>query len=217
LIRRSLVNHVGVSRPFRAAAYLRVDASPNEESTLKCTPVRQARRKREPGRAGVNRHTMSFRLAASVLAAALLHGCGAPKSGEPAAGTARTPAATAAVTVAPTPAGPPNAPAAQAGRPGAIPLDGAQRRELAATVAKVPAAKRARLRYALAAGDDGRRHLVVYEGEDVAAAGRQPGKTKGYVVFMVLNAHNGEHYDPQQNSIVPPIPPPVQRDNAISR
>ena len=44
LIRRSLVNHVGVSRPFRAAAYLRVDASPNEESTLKCTPVRQARR-----------------------------------------------------------------------------------------------------------------------------------------------------------------------------
>ena len=45
LIRRSLVNHVGVSRPFRAAAYLRVDASPNEESNLKCTPRRQAARR----------------------------------------------------------------------------------------------------------------------------------------------------------------------------
>jgi hypothetical protein len=160
---------------------------------------------------------MSFRLAASVLAAALLCGCGTPKPGDTAAGTATSPAATAAVTAAPTPGGPPNAPAAQAGRPGAIPLDGAQRRELAAALAKVPAGQRARLRYALAAGDDGRRHLVVYDGEDLAAGGRHSGKTKGYVVFKVLNARNGEHYDPQQNSIVPPIPPPVQRDNAISR
>ena len=34
-------------------------------------------------------------------------------------------------------------------------------------------------------------------------------------MFNVLNARNGEHYDPQQNSIVPKIPPPVQRDNPI--
>ena len=47
LIRRSLVNHVGVSRPFRAAAYLRADASPNEESTIKCTPRVKRRRSLE--------------------------------------------------------------------------------------------------------------------------------------------------------------------------
>jgi hypothetical protein len=117
---------------------------------------------------------------------------------------------------APAPAGPPNAPAARAGRPGAIPLDAAQRRELDAAVAKVPLAERVRLRYALAAGDDGKRHLVVYDGQGLPANGRHPGKTNEYVLFKVLNARNGEHYDPQQNSLVPRIPPPVQRDNAVS-
>jgi hypothetical protein len=157
---------------------------------------------------------MSFRLAASVVAAALLCGCGGPKS---AGTTATAPAATtAAVAPAPTPGGPANAPAAQAGRPGAIPLDGAQRRELAATLAKAPPAARARLRYALAAGDDGKRHLVVYDGEGLPANGGRSGKTNQYVLFKVLNAKNGEHYDPQQNSVVPPIPPPVQRDNSVT-
>jgi hypothetical protein len=158
---------------------------------------------------------MSFRLAASVVAAALLCGCGGPKSGGTATQPAASPAATAAVAPAPTPGGPANAPAAQAGRPGAVALDDAQRRELAATVAKAPPAQRARLRYALAAGDDGKRRLVVYDGQGLPANGRNPGKANQYVLFRVLNTRGGEHYDPQQNSIVAPIPPPVQRDNPI--
>ncbi|HWT04997.1 MAG TPA: hypothetical protein VN224_04500 [Xanthomonadales bacterium] len=161
---------------------------------------------------------MSFRLAASAVAAALLCGCGAPKSGSTATGPATSPAATtAAVTPEPAPGGPPNAPVPGAGHPGAIPLDGPQRRELAAALAKAPAAQRARLRYALAAGDDGKRHLVVYDGQGLAANGRHPGKHNEYVVFKVLNARTGQHYDPQQNSIVEPIPPPVQRDNPVSQ
>jgi hypothetical protein len=56
---------------------------------------------------------------------------------------------------------------------------------------------------------------VVYDDEGLGASGRRGGKPRGYVVFRVLNATNGEHYDPQQNSIVAPIPPPVQRDNPI--
>jgi hypothetical protein len=157
---------------------------------------------------------MSFRLAASIAAAALLCGCGGAKSGDSATGPAAT---AAAATPEPAPAGPPNAPAARAGRPGAIPLDDAQRRELAATVAKAPPAQRVRLRYALAAGDDGKRHLVVYDGEDAPPTKRHRGKTTTYVLFKVLNARNGEHYDPQQNSIVAPIAAPVQRDNPVSR
>jgi hypothetical protein len=155
---------------------------------------------------------MSIRLAASVVAAALLFGCGAPKSGGTAAGPATSPPA-AAAPVAPAPGGPPNAPAAQAGRPGAIPLDAAQRRELAAVMAKTPPAQRVRLRYALAAGDDGKRRLVVYDGGDVPASAPRTGKAKGYVVFKVLNSQSDEHYDPRENSIVPPIAPPVQRNN----
>ena len=159
---------------------------------------------------------MSFRLAASVVAAALLCGCGAPKSRDTATGPATAPAA-GPVTPEPAPGGPPNAPAASAGRPGAIPLDAAQRRELAATVARAPVPQRARLRYALAAGDDGKRHLVVYDGQGLGVSGRHPGRPNEYVVFQVLNAHDDAHYDPQQNSIVAPIPPPVQRDNPISK
>ena len=160
---------------------------------------------------------MSFRLAASFIAAALLCGCGGAKSRDTATGPATSPAAAVGPVMAdPAPAGPPNAPAAQAGRPGAIPLTSAQRRELAATMAKTPPAQRVRLRYALAAGDDGKRHLVVYDGQGLAANGRHPGRAHEYVMFQVLNARNGEHYDPQQNSIVEPIPPPVQRDNPVS-
>jgi hypothetical protein len=161
---------------------------------------------------------MSFRLAASVVAAALLCGCGGPKSGDTATGPATSPAASApAAAPAPTPGGPANAAAVQAGRPGAVALDDAQRRELAAAVAKAPPALRSRLRYALAAGDDGKRHLVVYDGQGLPANGRNPGKANQYVLFQVLNARGGEHYDPQQNSIVAPIPPPVQRDNPVKQ
>jgi hypothetical protein len=158
---------------------------------------------------------MSFRLAASIVAAALLCGCGGAKSGDTTTSPA-SPTAAAAGSAVPAPAGPPNAPVAQAGRPGAIALDAAQRRALDAAVAAAPPAQRARLRYALAAGDDGKRHLAVYDGEGLPPNGRRPGKIHDYTLFKVLNSRTGEHYDPQQNSIVAPIPPPVQRDTAVS-
>ena len=109
-----------------------------------------------------------------------------------------------------------NAPVPHAGRPGAIPLDAAQRRELDAAVAAAPPAQRARLRYALAAGDDGKRHLAVYDGQGLPANGRRPGKSRNYALFKLLNSRTGENYDPQQNSIVPVIPPPVQRDTSVA-
>jgi hypothetical protein len=140
---------------------------------------------------------MSIRLAASLAAAALLCACAGPK-----------PAAVA---------GPPNAPVPRAGQPGAIPLDPAQRSELDGAVARIPAKLRPRLRYALAAGDDGKQHLVVYDGEGLGVTGRHPGRPREYVVFQVLNAPNGEHYDPQQNSVVAPIPPPPQRDLTVPK
>ncbi|HEY0614458.1 MAG TPA: hypothetical protein VGC96_07445 [Candidatus Elarobacter sp.] len=151
-------------------------------------------------------------LTAAGLAALLLAGCGSrsPVSAPASAAVAR-PAQPAAA-----PPGPPNAPAAKAGRPGAIPLDAAQRRELDAAVARAAAPLRPRLRYALAAGDDGARHLVVYDGQGLGIDGRPPGKPHAYVVFAVLNATNGEHYDPLQNSVVAAIPPPPERDSAVA-
>jgi len=153
---------------------------------------------------------MSIRLAASFAAAALLCGCAGPKSG----GTtsAASPGASA-----PAAAVPPNAPGPRAGQPGAIPLDPAQRAALDAAVARVPAQLRPRLRYALASGDDGKPHLVVYDGEGLGVTGRHPGKPHEYVVFRVLNSAGGEHYDPEQNSIVAPIPPPPQRDVVVPK
>jgi hypothetical protein len=163
---------------------------------------------------------MSIRLAAA-FAAALLCACSAPKaaatSGSPSASPS---AAVAAPSVSPSRAasahGPMNSPVSRAGAPGQVPLDAAGRREVAAAAAKVPPAERARLRYALATGDDGRQHLVVYDGEGLSAAGRGPGRGNNYVVFRVLNA-NGEHYDPEQNTIVAPIPPPPERDAAPAK
>jgi hypothetical protein len=151
---------------------------------------------------------MSIRLAAGVAAAALLCACSGPRAAGSISGPNVSPSPLAAAR------GPSNSPVSRAGAPGEIPLDAAQRAQVAATAAKVPPAERARLRYALATGDDGRQHLVVYDGEGLDAAGR-PGKTRHneYVVFRVLNAAGGEHYDPQQNSIIAPIPPPVERDN----
>jgi hypothetical protein len=150
---------------------------------------------------------MSFRLAASVVAAALLCGCAGHTSASTGTEPSGSPAAAATVG-----AGPANAPVPRAGQPGAITLQPAERAELDATVAKVPGSIRPRLRYALATGDDGKAHLVVYDGEGLGATGRHPGKPHEYVVFRVLNSASGEHYDPQQNSIVAAIPPPPQRD-----
>jgi hypothetical protein len=160
---------------------------------------------------------MSIRLAASVAAAALLCACGGPRSGGTGGGATTAPVAGPTAAPATAPSGPANASVARLGKPGGIPLDDAQRRELAATVAKAPPRVRARLRYALATADDGKRHLVVYDGQGLPANGRHAGKTNEYVVFGVLNSRSGEHYDPQQNSIVPPIPPPPQRESPVTK
>ncbi|HEV3086319.1 MAG TPA: hypothetical protein VGX96_03755 [Candidatus Elarobacter sp.] len=151
---------------------------------------------------------MSIRLAASVAAAALLCACTAPKSGS---GTAAASPSASPGSLA-TSAGPPNAPVPRAGQRPAIPLDADQRRELESTVGQVPPAIRPRLRYALATGDDGKPHLVVYDGEGLGVSGRHPGRPHEYIVFRVINAKNGEHYDPLQNAIIAPIPPPPQRE-----
>lgn len=157
---------------------------------------------------------MSLRVAASLAAAALLCSCSAPKSGAGGTSAASSAPAAPATVAARAPAGPANALVSAVGRAEAVPLDSAQRHELDAAVAKAPAALRPRLRYALATADDGRRHLVVYDGEGMRADGRRPGKTNAYIVFRILNSVNGEHYDPQQNAIVARMPPPPQRDAA---
>jgi hypothetical protein len=154
-------------------------------------------------------------LAAAGLAA-LLSACAPKDGGQAAAATGAAPAAAAVPAPAPVRSGPANAPVARAGQPHAVPLDAAQRRELHAAVAKVPAAFRPRLRYALASGDDGKPHLVVYDGQGLGVDGRPPGKPHAYVVFQVLNAANGEHYDPLQNSLIAAIPPPPERASAVT-
>ena len=160
---------------------------------------------------------MSIRLAAAFAAAALLCACSGPKSSSSGTASASPAAASAAAAGDTLTAGAANAPVPSAGQAGAIALDPAQRAELDATVAKAPPAQRARLRYALATGDDGKPHLVVYDGQGLGASGRHKGRPHEYVVFKVLNATNGEHYDPQQNSIVAPIPPPPQRNESVSK
>jgi len=150
----------------------------------------------------------SARFAATVIAAAVLAACAAkaPQSTAPSA------PASAAVAAAPA-RGPASAPASAAGSTGAPELDPAQRRELDATVAAIPAAARPRLRYALAAGEDGKVHLAVYDGEGLGPNGKHPGKPHEYILFKVLNSHAGEHYDPEQNVLVAAIPPPPERES----
>lgn len=145
-------------------------------------------------------------VAASFAVAALASGCASPKNGATSASAASRPADA-----------PLNAPAASAGTPAGVPLDAAQRAELDRVVAAAPAAIRARLRYALATADDGKSRLVVYDGEGLPADGHHRGRPHEYVVFQLVNSTSGEHYDPQQNAIVPPIPPPVQRDSVVDR
>jgi hypothetical protein len=142
---------------------------------------------------------------AACIAAALLCACSGPKPAPSSATSASAPAAA-----------PANAPVAAAGAPGAVPLDAGQRADLARVVAAQPAALRPRLRYALAAGDDGKPNLVVYDGGGLGTDGRQSRKTHDYVVFRVLNGAGGRHYDPQQNALIAPIPPPAQRESAAT-
>lgn len=138
-------------------------------------------------------------------AAALLCGCSAAKHPSP---------AQPVVTVPP---GPANASVPTPGGIEPIPLDDRQRAELQRTVAAVPPESRGRLRYALALGEDGKRHLVIYDGQGLGAGGRGPRKTHDYVVFRVLNANDGEHYDPQQNVIVAPLASAPQAENGVLR
>jgi hypothetical protein len=140
-------------------------------------------------------------LAASL--AALLCACAAPK---PAATTGAPSAQVAAA-----PGAPPNAPVPAAGTPGAIPLDDAQREQLARFIADFPPPRRVHLRYALALGDDGKRHLVVYDGGGLNANGHAAG-AHDFIVFKVLNASDGSHYDPQSDELVAPVPPPPERE-----
>lgn len=161
---------------------------------------------------------MPIRLAAASLAtSALLCACTGTNGSTSSGGATPSPlaaSAAAAPSTAPVlaPSGPANALVSRAGKPGAIPLDPAQRRELAAIAAKQPPAVRARLRYALAPGEDGKIRLVVYDGEGLPAGGRHPGKPHEYVVFRVLNSARAEHYDPQENALVAPLPPPQARE-----
>jgi hypothetical protein len=154
--------------------------------------------------------SMPIRSAACIAAAALLCACSGPKA------TTTAASASPAAAAAPVPAGPPNAPVAAAGHTGAVPLDPGQRADLSRAVAALPAEVRSRLRYALAAGDDGKPHLVVYDGEGLGTAGHHAGKSHDYVVFKVLNGAGGRHYDPQQNALIAPIPPPAQRESAAT-
>jgi hypothetical protein len=147
-------------------------------------------------------HVSPARFAASLIAAAVLTAC-----------AAKAPQATAtSAPVAPAGSGPASALVLAAGSPGAPPLDPTQRRDLDVAVASQPAALRPRLRYALAAGDDRKTHLVVYDGEGLGADGKHPGRPHEYILFKVLNARAGEHYDPQQNALVAAIPPPPERE-----
>jgi len=160
---------------------------------------------------------MPIRLAATVAAVALLCSCGSRGSGTAATSVASPTAASVPATATRATGVPANAPVPAAGARAAIPLDDAQRRELDAAVASAPAALRDRLRYALATGDDGKVHLVVYDGEGLGPSGRRPGHPHDYLVFRVINSTAGEHYDPVQNALVAPIPPPPQRDVQMSR
>jgi hypothetical protein len=165
----------------------------------------------------MNAPSLSLRLAAGAAAAALLCACTSAKTSLAAPAAAAQLAAAPGAAGASAPSGPANAPVARAGKPGAVALAAGQRAALDAAVAKAPPGLRARLRYALASGDDGKPHLVVYDGQGLGPDGRHPGKPHEYVVFEVLNGARGEHYDPQQNSVVAPIPPPPERQSAVAR
>jgi hypothetical protein len=106
-----------------------------------------------------------------------------------------------------------SAPVAQMGQPAAPPLDDTQRAEVDRTVATMPD-RRAHLRYALALDDDGKQRLVVYDDGGLPPSGKH-GKVE-YLVFKVLNATDNSHYDPQQNAVIAPIPPPPDRDVSIT-
>ncbi|HTW83011.1 MAG TPA: hypothetical protein VMD91_02950 [Candidatus Sulfotelmatobacter sp.] len=168
--------------------------------------------------------TPSIRLVTGLSLAALLCACSTPKPSAtstptPAGGSTAAAGATpgaAATPVGVPPAGtpqpavgPPNAPVPIPGKKGAIPLDATQQADLDKFLAAHPAL-RPRLRYALALGDDNRRHLVVYDGGGLSADGKRAG-VHGFVVFKVLNTDDGSHYDPEGDELIAPIAAPPER------
>jgi len=179
---------------------MRADASPNEESRGKSTPVREAALR--DGRRKKKMYVFRPRFAAFVMAAAVLTACAAKPPPPPTATSAPAPAN-----------GPASALVSAAGSAGTPVLDPAQRHELEVTVAAVRAAVRPRLRYALAQGEDGKIRLAVYDGEGLGPNGRHPGKPHEYILFKVLNSRAGEHYDPEQNALIAAIPPPPERES----
>jgi hypothetical protein len=183
---------------------MRADASPNEESRRKCTPERQAALRL--GRRKEEMDVSSARFAACLLGAALLISCAGQKASD------SSPTPTPAASAVPIASGPASALVSAAGTPGSPALDAVQRAEVATVAAGTPGGMRARLRYAVAAGEDGKPRLVVYDGGGLGPDGRQKGRPHEYILFRVLNAKHGEHYDPQQNAVIAAIPPPPQRD-----
>jgi hypothetical protein len=142
----------------------------------------------------------------SVLAAAALSACAgkAPESST----------AAPAASVEPAPSGPRNGAVSAAGSANAPALTAEQRQALSAAVAAAPNSVKPRLRYALAAGDDGKRHLVVYDGQGLGVDGKRPEHPHDYTLFRVLNGTAGDHYDPEQNALIAAIPPPPERETA---
>lgn len=137
-----------------------------------------------------------------ILLAVAATGCA--KSAENSASVSPSPATRAV-------ASPANALVADAGKPGSVPLDSAQADALRGVLARIPATRRARLRYAVATREDGHPVLVVYDGLGLPADGKPPAKKFEYVVFKPINLLGGETYDPIQNAVNAALPVPVER------
>ncbi|MGB8267653.1 MAG: hypothetical protein WCE44_15115 [Candidatus Velthaea sp.] len=113
--------------------------------------------------------------------------------------------------------GPQDAPVAAVGTPAGPALSADQRAELDRAVRSATPAERAHLRYAIAKDAAGKDRLAVYDPESFAPATHGAGKKKkkatvAYVVYGLLNASDGSHYDPQQHAILDPIPIPNERE-----
>jgi len=101
---------------------------------------------------------------------------------------------------------PSDAPVAAAGTANGPSLTSAQRAELDAAVAAAAPSERAHLRYAIAKDDAGKDRLAVYDPGDAPAAEHHTKHALVYVVYRLLNAKDGSDYDPEQGTIIEPLP-----------
>jgi len=99
-----------------------------------------------------------------------------------------------------------------AGKPGAPPLEASQQAEIKNAASRLAPRIRQRLRYAIAPDEAGKMRFIVYDGQGLPADGKRPGKKFNYTVFRLLNVTDGSTYDPQQNIVQAPVPPPKERD-----